>query len=147
MRTRITVLLVVLVVSLLGVLAACKEKKLPGAPSDLTRGITIYEHANFTGASALLISDVRTLTDYKGPCQHNSYNPGTGITVPTFDWNDCVSSVRIATGWRATVYRDEDFKGQSLEITGDVANLQLVPGPCDHDGFNDCITAIRVRQQ
>lgn len=149
-RTRVTVLLTVLVVSLLGVLAACEDKKLPSAPSELTRGVTIYEHANFTGASALLTSEVRNLTDYTGPCQHDSYNPGTGtggFTVTTFDWNDCMSSLKIAPGWRATVYRDEDFKGESLEVTSEVPNLQLVRGSCDHEGLNDCITSIRVRQQ
>ena len=148
-RTRVAVLLAVLAVSLLGVLGACSAKKLPSAPSELTSGVTIYEHANFTGASALLTSDVRNLTDYNGPCKHESttFSPTGSFTVPTFDWNDCMSSLKVAPGWRATIYRDEDFKGQSLEVTGDVPNLQLVTGSCDHDGLNDCITSIRVRQQ
>lgn len=94
-------------------------------------------------------SDVRNLTDCNGPCKHESttFSPTGSFTVPTFDWNDCMSSLKVAPGWRATIYRDEDFKGQSLEVTGDVPNLQLVPGSCDRDGLNDCITSIRVRQQ
>lgn len=134
-------------VGVLLLLAAC-SKNLPGAPSELTTGITIYENANFGGASALLTKDVSDLKGYNGPCEHESttYRPdGTPMTFSTYDWNDCVSSIRVAPGWRATVYRDDDFKGQSLEITADVPNLQLVPGSCDHDGLNDCITSIRVR--
>jgi len=42
------------------------------------------------------------------------------------------------------VYRDDDFKGQSLSASQDVPNLQLVAGSCDHDGLNDCITSVRV---
>lgn len=128
-------------------LAAC-SKNLPGAPSELTTGITIYDNANFGGASALLTKDVSDLKAYNGPCEHEStiYRPdGTTMTSTTYNWNDCVSSIRVAPGWRATVYRDDDFKGQSLEVTADVPNLQLVPGSCDHDGLNDCITSIRVR--
>ena len=117
-------------------LAGC-ENRLPGAPTELTSGVTIYEHANFMGASALLTRDVSDLRDYSGPCEHSSNTYG--------DWNDCVSSVKVAPGWRATIYRDDDFHGGSLELTADAPNLQLVPGDCPHDGFNDCITSVRVR--
>jgi hypothetical protein len=58
-----------------------------------------------------------------------------------------MSSIRVAPGWRATIYRDTGFDGQSLDISQDVPNLQLVPGTCSHDGLNDCISSIRVRQQ
>jgi len=60
------------------------------------------------------------------------------------DWNDCVSSIRIAPGWRAIVFRDDDFSGQRLEVTANVPNLQLVAGSCGHDGLNDCITSITL---
>jgi hypothetical protein len=46
---------------------------------------------------------------------------------------DCISSIRIAPGWQATIYQDDGFKGHSVETT-DLANLQLVAGSCDHDG-------------
>ena len=46
----------------------------------------------------------------------------------TYDWNDCVSSVRVAQGWRAVIYRDTDYDGQSVELTADAPNLQLVRG-------------------
>ena len=33
------------------------------------------------------------------------------------------------------------LRRQSLEVTQDVANLQLLPGSCSHDGLNDCISS------
>jgi hypothetical protein len=95
-----------------------------------------------------LTSDVRDLRDYKGPCEWSvtTTTPGgTPVYTSGSNWNDCVSSIRVAPGWRATIYRDDDFHGDSLELTADAPNLQLVPGSCPHDGFNDCITSIRVR--
>ena len=134
-------------VGVLLLLGSC-SKNLPGAPSELTTGITIYENANFGGASALLTKDVSDLRDFNGPCEVTTtltLPNGSVQTSTTRTWNDCISSIRVAPGWRATVYRDDDFKGQSLEVAADVPNLQLVPGSCDHDGLNDCITSIRVR--
>jgi hypothetical protein len=129
----------------LALVASC-AKELPTAPTDLATGITIYEHANFLGDSALLTADVGDLKDYDGPCAHQT-TTGYGVPYTYYNWNDCVSSIRVAPGWRATIYRDGSFKGESLEVTADVPNLQLVRGSCDHDGLNDCITSIRVRQQ
>ena len=55
-----------------------------------------------------------------------------------------MSSVKVAQGWRAVIYRDTDYRGQALEVTADAPNLQLVAGTCSHDGLNDCITSIKV---
>jgi hypothetical protein len=127
-------------------LSGCK-KDLPAAPSELTSGVTIYEHANFMGASALLTADVRDLKDFNGPCVHYEWSGTPGGSSIDYDWNDCVSSLKVAPGWRATIYRDDDFKGESFAATGEVPNLQLVRGSCDHDGLNDCITSIRIGRQ
>ena len=78
------------------------------------------------------------LSDYDGPCEHDD-----GETT-THDWNDCVSSVRVAPGWRAIAYRDTDYRGQSVELSADAPNLQLVAGSCSHEGLNDCITSIKI---
>ena len=129
--------------------AGC-QKSLPSAPSELVTGITIYEDANYRGRSALLTRDVRDLKDFSGPCEHeNTISRADGSSTTTFsrDWNDCISSIRVAPGWRAVAYRDDDFDGDSLVLTSDTPNLQLVPGRCDHDGMNDCITSIRVGPQ
>ena len=129
---------------LLAGLASCKGlPSLPPAPSDLTAGISLYEDANFQGASALIQSSQRRLRAFDGPCEHTDTD-ANGSTSTTTDWNDCLSSIRVAPGWRAIVYTNDDFKGESLEVTGEVANLQLVAGGCDHDGLNDCVSSIAV---
>lgn len=127
------------------VVMACQEH-LPTAPSDVTSGITIYEHADFVGASALVDRDLENLEDFNGPCEH-TYYPAVGNPYTVRDWEDCISSIRVAPGWEATVYRDGDYKGQSLVTTTDVANLKFVAGSCDKDGLNDCISSIRVRRR
>lgn len=128
-------------------LVGCMEK-LPGAPSEVTSGVTIYEHANFKGTSAFLTSDVSSLADYEGPCEHTtSYGGYPGGSTTVRNWAGCVSSLKVAPGWRAIIYTSVNFKGQSLEVTSDVSNLQLAPGTCDAGGLNDCILSIRVRQQ
>lgn len=40
------------------------------------------------------------------------------------------------------------FRDDALEITEDVANLQLVrEHDCDRGGLNDCISSVRARQR
>src|SRR5688572_7851848 len=118
----------------LAILSGC-ELTLPGAPSELTTGIVIYEHANYLGESAHITKDISDLKSVsRGPCR----------TDDASNWNDCVSSVRVAPGARATLHRDPNFKGESLEITVDVPNLQLEKGTCPHDGLNDCVTSIQI---
>ena len=82
------------------------EKSLPTAPSELTTGVTLYEHANFEGESAHLTSDVRDLKDFKGPCAHQSTDSSGSST--TYDWDDCASSLRVAPGWRAQIFGRAD---------------------------------------
>jgi len=123
---------------------------LPTAPSDLVTGIVVYEHANYQGESAHIEQDIPDLKSYKGACKHEDSNTnadGTTTSSTYYDWNDCISSIRVAPGWGATIHRDDDYKGQSLQVVSDVSNLQLVPGSCSHDGLNDCITSIRVFQR
>jgi peptidase inhibitor family I36 len=122
------------VLVLLTVVSGC-EMTLPGAPSDLATGIVVYEHANYLGQSAHITSDLKDLKDIdRGPCK----------TEDASNWNDCISSVRVAPGTVATLYRDPNFKGESLEVGLDVPNLQLQKGSCSHDGLNDCVTSIRI---
>lgn len=127
---------------LIVILLGCTTPSLPTAPSELTTGIVVYEHANYLGKSAHITGDIRNLNDFEGPC----YEPGSGPpTFPEYNgWDDCISSVRVAPGWRATLYEHDDFNGKQLEVTRDISNLQLAPGPCKHDDFNDCVTSIRV---
>ena len=123
------------------IISGCSAPELPMSPSSLETGIILYEHANFLGNSAHITSDIRDLRDYTGPCIHDDGNGSVSR-----DWNDCVSSVRVAPGWRATLYRAPGFDDDALEVVEDVPNLQLVGGDCPKDGMNDCVSSVRVRQ-
>lgn len=119
----------------------CSPTELPMAPtSTFTAGVILYEHANYLGNSAHLTGDIADLRDFKGPCR--------GDDGESSNWSDCVSSVRVAPGWKATLYRGANFRDDSLEITSDASNLQLVTQhDCREGGLNDCVTSVRVRQQ
>jgi hypothetical protein len=136
LRSFVVVCLISLVM-----LVGCGAPELPMEPSSLSAGIILYEHANFLGNSAYITGDVPDLRKFKGPCVHDD-----GDTTSK-DWSDCVSSIRVSPGWRATVYRDPNYRDDALEVTADVPNLQLVPGDCPNDGLNDCISSVQVRQQ
>ena len=119
----------------------CSPEELPMAPTPFTAGIVLYEHANFLGNSAHLTGDLSDLREFRGPCF-------VGDDASSRNWNDCVSSVRVSPGWRATLYRDPDYRDDALEITEDVANLQLVrQHDCAEGGLNDCVSSVRVRQR
>ena len=117
----------------------CGSEPSPLGPTPPGQGIVIYLHADFTGPSQAINVDVRDLTKAEGPCS-------SGAEGETPSWTKCVSSVRVFPGWSATLYRDEDFKGRSVNISADVANLRETPGPCD-GSFNDCVRSIRVVKQ
>ena len=129
-----------------GLLLTSCMKNLPTAPSVpvLTSGVAIYEHADFAGDSALVTADLGDLKDFNGPCPGELRQSGSNISVGPSNWNDCMSSLKIAPGWRVTVYRDDDFNGESFDATSDLPNLALVRGSCDKGGMNDCITSIRI---
>jgi hypothetical protein len=117
---------------------------LPAAPSDLSSGIVIYRDANFLGASAHITADVSNLEDVRGPCVRTE-SDADGNTSSKDSWDDCASSVRVAPGWRATLYEDPNYKGWAADVGEEnVANYQLVRGPCTRDTFNDCASSIRV---
>ena len=118
------------------------QNSLPTAPSGLATGVVVYEHANFLGASAHITADISDLRGFKGPCEHGSYDPYGG--APTHDWSDCISSVRVAPGWSATLYRDDTYTDDSITVTSDVPNLTTVGHNCPERGLNDCVTSIRV---
>lgn len=122
-------------------LAGCRDS-LPTAPSDLADGIVVYEHADYLGASAHLTDDLGNLKDVKGPClEYTTDAAGSSITD---SWNDCISSVRVAPGWRATLYSNFGFRGDQLQVTEDIPNLRGALGNCPQEGFNDCVSSIRI---
>lgn len=118
--------------------AACRDS-LPTAPTELTAGAIIYQHANFLGPAVLITGEISNLRDFKGPCEQSDGESSVD------SWDDCVSSIRLAPGWRATLYEDSNFKGWAADVGEEnVANYQLVKGPCKHDTFNDCASSLRV---
>jgi len=122
--------------------AAC-QKELPGAPSELVAGIVVYEHVNFEGASAHITEDVSDLRDFKGPCVISD----SGSSGSTTDvWNDCISSVRVAPGMSATLYRDDGYRDDEITITSDMPDLRTARHDCPKGGLNDCVSSIRIRR-
>ena len=127
-------------------LGSCNDNRLPTAPSELTTGVVIYQHANFLGESAHITSDIENLESVRGPCVRSDTD-ANGNSSSTDSWDDCASSIRVAPGWRATLYEDPKFKGWAADVGEEnVANYQLVRGPCSRDTFNDCASSIKVFQ-
>ena len=132
------------VVVLLALSIGCGEHAtLPTAPSELVTGVVVYEHANFRGASAHITADIPDLDHFDGPCYHS----GGSDNADYYDWNDCISSVRVAPGWSATLYRADDYRDDSITVTADVPNLATVAHDCSGGGLNDCVTSIRVQRR
>jgi hypothetical protein len=124
-------------------LAGCMDS-LPSAPSELTEGIIVYEDANYQGSWVEITDDVSDLADLSGPCQGIQILPEIELVS---DWDDCISSVRVAPGWKAILYRGNSYRDDALEITSDMADLVKVPHDCPEGGLNDCVTSIDVIRQ
>ena len=118
-------------------------KDLPTAPEEFTSGVILYEDASFLGYASHVTSDIEDLRKFKGPCEHQDDD---GVNF--YDWNDCISSVKVAPGWTATLYRGTGFKDDSIVLTADAGNLQdFTQHDCPKTGLNDCVSSIRVRKQ
>jgi hypothetical protein len=130
------------------VLLACSAcmADLPTAPDELTSGIVVYQYANYGGESAQITSDISDLSHFRGPCEHTGYSDPEEGDSYYYDWEDCISSVRVAPGWRATLFRDSGYDSDSLQITADIPNLKRVHGHRSKDGMGDCLSSIRVRK-
>jgi Peptidase inhibitor family I36 len=122
----------------------CDKAFPPAGPLDdlVPTGINIYQHADYTGVSAHVTADVSDLSSYSGGCKEVCSYDQFGSSCTSY-WGDCVSSIKVATGWKATVYVKSDFGGDSEELTADVPNLGQIAGPCKGN-WNDCISSIRV---
>lgn len=118
---------------------------LPNAPPELTAGIVVYERTGYRGESAHITTDVSDLSDFRGPCEHTIFNGEEDEVY--YDWEDCISSVRVAPGWRATLYRDSGYERDSVNLISDLPDLKLVPGECSQGGFSHCVSSIRVEEQ
>jgi len=79
-----------------------------GRARQLADGIVIYEHAGFGGGSAHLTSDADDLSATR-PLRALQFGRAGYSSSYTYDWNDCISSIKVAPGWRATVFVDFGF--------------------------------------
>jgi hypothetical protein len=95
--------------------------------------VVIYQNTSFQGDSRALPNSAANLDDL----------PGCGGAGS--DWDDCISSIRIPSGWSITVYDEDNFAGNSTTLGSDVPDLARVAGPCGDD-WDDCIASILVRQ-
>jgi len=138
MRSTIAARLLVLLLLALPISGCTKPIDTLG-PTPPGEGATIYIHAGFAGPSQAINHDVANLAKVEAPC-----TSGAEGEQPT--WSDCMSSVRVESGWTVTLYRDDDFKGASVRLTADSPNLNELPGPCD-GSFNDCVSSIRIAKQ
>ncbi len=109
-------------------------------PTPAGEGIVIYVHADFAGPSQAMNVDVADLGKVQGSCS-------SGAEGETPTWADCVSSVKVMPGWSATLYRNANYRGESVTVTADTPNLKDLRGPCDQDSFNDCVSSIRVSRR
>ena len=131
-RTVPLVLLVLL-------LPACTDPLTTLGPIPTDQGVTFYIHAGFAGTAQSVNADVRDLAKVEGPCTH-----GAEGEKPT--WSDCISSLRVVSGWTATLYEDKEFEGRSVTVTADTPDLTRLSGPCD-GSFNDCVSSLKVARQ
>ncbi len=127
--------------------AACGEQPLLPPPARLTSGVVIYQDASYGGAAAYITRDVPFLRGYGNPCidvHDTGDDPYFSLGSPS--WSNCISSMRVAPGWKATLYTGNNFKGDEVEVTGDVPDLRELPGNCEGT-LNDCVSSVRVSRQ
>jgi len=111
--------------------AAVQEARLSGdTASGVTSGATsgaaaaaatpaqvcFFENANFSGASLCR----STTTSWIGAT-----------------WNDRISSIRVPAGYKVELFADQNFRGASVTLTADNANLTGA-------GLNDAVSSMRV---
>ena len=127
------------VVAIASFLAACDDDH-----TGASEGITLYEHPDYEGDSVTLAGGFSDFDDLRGPC-NPTIDPISGMPRGDGDWDNCISSVLIDPGWEATVYEHDEYEGDFLVITGNIADLDDVRGPCGDD-WDDCISSIRLRR-
>ncbi|MQA28485.1 MAG: hypothetical protein GEU82_01425 [Luteitalea sp.] len=139
-RRRQTVSL--LTVGLL-VVAGCRARTLPPAPTAITSGMVIYTDINYHGASAHITADIADLRAFTSTCREVDTHDDPEFTAGSETWSNCLSSLGVAPGWRAILYSDPRFSGERFEVAASLRDLRRVPGPC-RGTFNDCVSSIQI---
>jgi hypothetical protein len=121
-------------VVMLGLVAAVSAACSDDEPTKPTGTVVIYQNTEYRGDSRVVVGDLPDLDDVPG-CG------GAGA-----DWDDCISSIQIPSGFEVTVFEGDQYGGTSMTFTSDVPDLEKQRGPCGDD-WDDCISSIRVRQR
>lgn len=124
-------------------LSGCRAQTLPPVPPVFASGIAIYSDVNYGGESALVTSDIADLRQVVSLCSEVDTQDDAKFTSGSRTWTNCMSSVGVASGWRAILFANPDFSGASFETTLSVRDLRRVPGPCRLT-LNDCVSSIKV---
>jgi hypothetical protein len=90
-------------------------------------GIAMYNGANYGGNGQCLPVGEYTATMLEG----------NRIA------NDTVASIKVYSGYKATVYVNDNYTGNSLEVTADLVNLDLVSGGGE-SRWDDKISSVKV---
>ena len=106
----------------------------PSEPNPSPEGgqVTIYERDNFGGQGRTLFSSVDRLSNLPGPCNVSN------------NWEDCISSIQVSPGWSAFLYEGANFNGDALPVTGDILNLDNIPGCGALGDWDNCASSIQV---
>ena len=111
--------------------AACDDDS-PTTPTG--SAVVIYQDTSFRGDSRAVAANASDLDDL----------PGCG--GPGADWDDCISSIRVPSGWEIIVFEQDLYGGASATFTTDIEDLERQMGPCGGD-WDDCISSFQVRQR
>lgn len=90
-----------------------------------TARVELFTNANYQGPSIVVEVDNR-LPDL------------SRLRFPERNFNDRVSSIRVVGRVRLLVYQHTDYRGEPMEITASVPNLDHFPG------WNDSISSLRT---
>ena len=89
---------------------------------------TFYKHCSFEGSSIKLSEGNYDLSQLRQIARQNNYEG---------DINDDISSVRVPSGYRVTLYEHDNYQGRTLTLTSDESCLV-------GRGFNDLTSSIKV---
>lgn len=82
---------------------------------------------------------VYTNSEYSGKSQSFGVGEFDCEELKTGVGNDQISSIRIADGYRVTLYKNSNFQGSTKILTADERNFKNI-------SFNDTVSSIRVEQ-
>jgi len=142
--TRLTASFLVLML-----LAGCEGSPVDPIDPVSSAGILVFARADHRGPYRSFVRDVSDLSLVDDEPQPAASDCASKIFGQEH-WTDCVSSIRVADGWRAVVYVHDTFGGDSLTVTSDIPDLSRIPLPplgIPQDSirnWDDVISSIRV---